>query len=78
MMPPRLRRDAARKRFDRPFGGIGMFGDGGENTSRDALDIAGLKVLSEHGRDDLVVGTATYCDGIFGAVKDRVRAEERG
>ena len=44
------------KAVDGPLGGIGMFRYGRKNATRYAPDIARLKVLGKHRRDDLVLG----------------------
>lgn len=66
------------KAVDRPFVGIGMLGNRRKNASRNALDVAGLKMLGEHGGYHLVVGLAPDSHSIFGPAKDRPGAEERG
>ncbi len=70
--------DRRQKTINRPFGGIGVLENRREDIPRDALDIAGLKVLGQHGRDHLVVGAAANRGSILGPVDDRPRAEKRG
>ena len=61
---------------DRPFGGVGMLGHGREYATRDAPDVARLKMLGEHRRDHLVVGTTADSRRVLGAIEDRPSAEE--
>ena len=62
--------------IDRPFLGVGMLGHGCEDAPRDAPDVARLKMLGKHRRDDLVLRTAADSRGVFCAAEDRVSAEE--
>lgn len=48
----------------------------GHDILRGAPDVARLKMLGEHHRDDLVLRATADSGGIFGAAEDRVSAEE--
>ena len=55
---------------DRPCRGVGMLGHRGEDATGDAPDVAGLKMLGEHRRDDLVSRSAANRRGVFGPPKN--------
>ena len=61
---------------NRPFSGIGMFGHRREDSARNASDIACLKMLGKHCRDDPVLRPAANSSGVLSTTEDRMGAEE--
>ena len=73
---PTAQTGGGQEAVDRPFPGVGMLGHRREDATRDAPDVARMKMLGEHRRDDLVLRATANSRGVFGAAEDRVSAEE--
>ena len=66
----------SKESVDDPFPSVSMLWNGSEDATGDAADVPGSKMLSEHLRDDLVIGTAADSRGVFGTAENGVVAKE--